>query len=77
MFREVASNKQTVQRNLVCEQVDTKGRRLSYDETAGVVILDKHTGTIDASHTSATASQMTQTAILRFEICKNHYESSL
>ncbi|WP_411342574.1 DUF6744 family protein [Paenibacillus sp. WLX1005] len=66
MLREVGSNKQT----------DTKGRRLSYDETAGVVILDKHNGTIDASHTSATASQMTQTAILRFEICKNHYEST-
>ncbi|WIM38492.1 hypothetical protein PO903_17835 [Paenibacillus sp. PK4536] len=76
MFREVASNKQSVQRNLVCETVDTKGRRLSYNETAGVVVLDKNTGTIDTSHTSPTASQMTQNVILRFDICKNHYEST-
>ncbi|WP_411347037.1 DUF6744 family protein [Paenibacillus sp. WLX2291] len=76
MFREVTSNKQTVQRNLVCETVDTKGRRLSYDGTAGVVVLDKHTGMIDTSHTSPTASQMTQNVISRFDICKNHYEST-
>ncbi|GGI98201.1 DUF6744 family protein [Paenibacillus hunanensis] len=76
MFREVTSNKQTVQRNLVCETVDTKGRRLDYDGAAGIVILDKNTDTIDTSHTSPIASQMVQNAVLRFDICKNHYEST-
>lgn len=76
LFREVASDKLGVQRNLVRETVDTRGKRLDYEGAAGTVLLDKKQGVASSSHTSAMAEQLVQNAVIRFDIYKNNYGSN-
>lgn len=76
MFREVTSDKRIVQRNLVCETVDTRGKRLNYDGASGTAVLDKKEGCMEISHSTPLAEQLIQNALLRFDIYRNHYGSS-
>ncbi|MFK4472596.1 hypothetical protein ABH897_002320 [Paenibacillus sp. RC73] len=76
LFREVASDKFSVQRNLVCETVDTRGKRLDYEGTAGTVVLDKKLVQVNVSHTTAMAEQLVQNAVIRFDVYKNNYGSN-
>ncbi|WP_059051420.1 DUF6744 family protein [Paenibacillus senegalimassiliensis] len=73
MFREVASTSTFVQRNLVCETKDTKGRRLNYVSDAGALVLDRKTGTVESSFVSSMAQQLVNNAALQFDIYRNNY----
>ncbi|MBY9079525.1 hypothetical protein KIH86_27470 [Paenibacillus sp. HN-1] len=73
MYREVASTNEFVQRNLVCETKDTKGRRLDYHSDAGSVVLDRKTGKVDTGFVTATAQQLVSSAAQRFEIYRQNY----
>ncbi|MGE7920697.1 DUF6744 family protein [Viridibacillus sp. NPDC093762] len=46
IIREVYSDKDMIQRNIVVETVDQNGKRLDYDSQSGVVRLDKATKTL-------------------------------
>ena len=76
MFREVASTSAFVQRNLVCETVDTKGRRLNYIPDVGSLVLDRKTEKVDASYVSSMAQQLVSNAALQFDIFRNNYGST-
>ncbi|MDY7989888.1 DUF6744 family protein [Paenibacillus polymyxa] len=73
MYREVASTHDFVQRNLVCETKDTKGRRLNYHSDAGSVVLDRKTGKVDTGYVTAIAQQLVSSAAQRFDIYRQHY----
>ncbi|QQZ58960.1 hypothetical protein JI735_19730 [Paenibacillus sonchi] len=73
MYREVVSTHEFVQRNLVCETKDTKGRRLNYHSDAGSVVLDRKTGQVDTGYVTATAEQLVRSAAQRFDIYRQHY----
>lgn len=76
MFREVASTSTFVQRNLVCETKDTKGRRLKYVPDVGALVLDRKTETVETSYISSMAEQLVNNAALQFEIYRNNYGST-
>lgn len=76
MFREVASTSAFVQRNLVCETKDTKGRRLNYIPDAGALVLDRKVGKVETSYVSAMAQQLVDNAAIQFEIYRNNYGST-
>lgn len=76
MFREVASTSAFVQRNLVCETKDTKGRRLNYVPDAGAIVLDRKTEKVETSYISSMAQQLVNNAALQFDIYKNNYGST-
>ncbi|MFJ2043909.1 DUF6744 family protein [Paenibacillus taichungensis] len=76
MFREVASTSAFVQRNLVCETVDTKGRRLNYIPDVGSLVLDRKTEKVDVSYVSSMAQQLVSNAALQFDIFRNNYGST-
>lgn len=76
MYREVASDKVMVERHLVCETVDTKGRRLDYRKVAALV-LDKKNGQIDCTSQTPLADQLAQEAVIRFHIYREHYSGSV
>ena len=76
MFREVASTSAFVQRNLVCETKDTKGRRLKYVPDVGALVLDRKTETVETSYVSSMAQQLVNNAALQFEIYRNNYGST-
>ncbi|WP_068786867.1 DUF6744 family protein [Paenibacillus phocaensis] len=76
MFREVASTSTFVQRNLVCETKDTKGRRLKYVPDVGALVLDRKTETVETSYISSMAQQLVNNAALQFEIYRNNYGST-
>lgn len=73
MFREVASTNEFVQRNLVCETKDTKGRRLNYHSDAGSVVLDRKTGKVDTGYVTSIAQQLVSSAAQRFDIYRQNY----
>jgi hypothetical protein len=76
LCREVSSDKSLVQRNIVCETVDTKGKRLDYQGEAAVLVLDKKAGIVTVSSSSATADQIAREAASRFHLFCEHYSSS-
>ncbi|MBO8172259.1 MAG: hypothetical protein H0Z33_10245 [Bacillaceae bacterium] len=69
--REVYSDKVMIQRNIVCEVVDQKGKRLDDDGQAAIMILDKTTDTVNIKGSSKVA----QEAKKLFHIYKNHYSA--
>ncbi|MNW45988.1 hypothetical protein D3C74_232650 [compost metagenome] len=76
MFREVASTSAFVQRNLVCEMKDTKGRRLNYVPDAGALVLDRKTEKVETSFVSSMSQQLVNNAALQFDIYRNNYGST-
>lgn len=77
LCREVASDKLIVQRNIVCETVDTKGKRLNYEGEAAVLILDKKNGQISINASTSTANQIAQEANIRFQIYRENYSGAI
>jgi hypothetical protein len=73
LFREVASDTKTVQRNIIRETVDQKGRRLDYDGNAAVLILDKQSEKVNISATCPVAERLAIDAATKFDIYKEHY----
>ncbi len=77
LCREVASDQTMVQRNIVCETVDTKGKRLDYQQDAAVLVLDKKSAQISITSSTPSAHQMAQEAAHRFDIFREHYSGSV
>lgn len=75
LIREVAADASIVQRNIVCETVDRHGRRLNYDPSAAILVLDKKSGLVDVTTFSNTAEELAQEAINQFQLHLNHYNS--
>lgn len=75
LVREVYSDKDMIQRNIVCEVVDQKGKRLDYDGQAAIMILDKTTDTINIKGSSKVAQELAQEAKKLFHIYKNNYSA--
>lgn len=73
LFREVSSDSKQVQRNIVRETVDQKGRKLDYDGSAAVLVLDKGSDTVKISATCPVAERLAHDALTKFDIYKNHY----
>ncbi|WP_027092663.1 DUF6744 family protein [Cohnella thermotolerans] len=75
LFREVSSDNSMIQRNIVCETVDQKGRRLAYDGNAATLVLDKTSANVTVSATSPLAAELARDAVTKFEIYRNNYGS--
>lgn len=73
LFREVASDAKSVQRNIIRETVDQKGRRLDYDGSAAVLILDKQSENVNISATCPVAERLARDAVTKFDIYKTNY----
>lgn len=74
-FREVVSDNQIVQRNLICETVNKKDKKLTYQSEVAVLTLDRSTNLVSYSSTSAMADELAKDAAAQFEIYKFHYGS--
>lgn len=74
MVRDVYADNHTAVRHIVKEQVDSKGKRLSYYENEAVLTLDKKAETMSCSADSSSYSwELCQEAMRLFEIFKNHH----
>jgi len=78
LVREVYSDQKMVQRNIVRETVDQKGKRLSYDGQAAILILDKETKGIGIVSQNAKAGELAREADKLFRIyCSNYSAQTL
>lgn len=76
LFREVSSDRQMIQRNIIVETVDGRGKRLNYDPIAATLVLDKLNATITISHTNVLAGQLALEAKSKFDIYRENYGST-
>lgn len=74
LVREVASDKTAVQRNIVKETVDSKGKRLSYSEKEAILILDKEDGLMKIAHTTEDGRLLAMEALQHFDVFKNAHD---
>lgn len=75
LVREVYYDKDMVQRNVVVETVDQKGKRLNYDSQAAVITLDKKTQNISVVSTNPTAEELAREAEQRFYLYRDHHSA--
>lgn len=74
-FREVVSDNQMVQRNLICETVNKKDRKLTYQSEVAVLVLDRNTNLVSYSSTTTMADELAKNAVAQFDIYKYNYGS--
>lgn len=75
LVREVYSDKEMIQRNIVVETVDQKGKRLDYNSEATVLKLDKKTENFSVVSSSQTAEELAREAEQRFYLYRDHHSS--
>jgi len=75
LVREVFSDKQAVQRNLVVETVDQNGKRLSYNSKAGVITLDKKNNSVTFLSDDTSINEVCVQIEQKFNIYKDHYSA--
>ncbi|CAI8947027.1 Bro-N domain-containing protein [Brevibacillus sp. IT-7CA2] len=75
LIREVAHDSEMVQRNIVCETVDRNGRRLNYESSSAILVLNRKTGVIDVTGFDPIAEELAQEAVNRFSQFLNNYNS--
>lgn len=75
IIREVYSDKEMVQRNIVCETVDQKGKRLAYDSEAAVIKMDKKNDGITVAYSDDFTKGLCEEIERRFNIYKDHYSA--
>ena len=75
LIREVYSDKDMVQRNIVIETVDQNGKRLSYESKAGIITLDKEKSTMSLDADKLIIREIYQEAERKFVTYKNHYSA--
>lgn len=75
LVREVFSDKETVQRNIVVETVDQSGKRLDYDSQAGIITLDKKNDSLTFVTTDSTTEELCRLAEDNFNLYKQYYSS--
>jgi hypothetical protein len=77
LVREISSDKKHVQRNIVLEVVDVKGRRLHYEPEEAIMVLDKKTGTImtHVKNQNSLAAELANQASDLFNTFKDHHDA--
>ncbi len=75
LTREVYSDSDTVQRNIVMETVDQQGKRLDYNSESCIITLDKKAENITIFHNDPLAEEMAKEAERRFKIYRSNYSS--
>ncbi|WP_047981734.1 DUF6744 family protein [Ornithinibacillus contaminans] len=77
LTREVYSDTEMIQRNVVIETVDQSGKRLEYNSNAAVIKLDKNDGSIkvEVQEGQEQAEQLAREAEERFEKYSTYYAS--
>jgi hypothetical protein len=77
LVREISSDKKHVQRNIVLEVVDVKGRRLHYEPEEAILVLDKKTGTIitHIKNPGSLAAELANQASDLFNTFKDHHDA--
>lgn len=75
LVREVASEPHEVQRNLVRETVDARGRRLAYEPEEGVLVLDRRQSRITARAATEEARRLCREAVDLYEIHRTHHDA--
>lgn len=75
LIREVYSDKKMIQRNIVCETVDQKGKRLHYDGKAAVLRLDKENYQIESFSNDPTAEELVNEARKLYQLYSNHHSA--
>ncbi len=73
LIREVYSDKELIQRNMVIETVDQHGKRLSYDSKAGIITLDKKNNRLTFTVENSMAQELSQEVERKFVIYRSHY----
>ncbi|NHN34818.1 DUF6744 family protein [Paenibacillus agricola] len=68
--REVACNLDGIIRHIVCETVDTKGKRLKYEEDAAILILERKSEIVKYYGMNAYAKALAKQAAIEFELYK-------
>lgn len=75
LIREVYSDRNMVQRNIVCETVDQKGRRLNYDGQAAILRLDKENYRMEITAQDVSAHELAKEAESLFALYSHHYSA--
>ncbi|QZT33660.1 hypothetical protein HUR95_15750 [Caldalkalibacillus thermarum TA2.A1] len=73
LVREVYSDKKMVQRNIVVETVDQKGKRLDYEGQAALLVLDKEADQLKVGVVLPEVEELAQEASRLYDIYKRHY----
>ncbi|GGK22471.1 hypothetical protein GCM10010965_14240 [Caldalkalibacillus thermarum] len=73
LIREVYSDKKMVQRNIVVETVDQKGKRLDYEGQAALLVLDKEADQLKVGVVLPEVEELAQEASRLYDIYKSHY----
>ncbi|MEC1158720.1 DUF6744 family protein [Cytobacillus horneckiae] len=79
LTREVYSDKNMIQRNIVVEKVDQSGKRLEYNPTASIILLNKKDSTISISvedgEQETAAQALAEDAVKRYHKYSKFYGS--
>src|SRR5690554_748896 len=73
LVREVFSDKDYIQRNIVVEIVDQNGKTLDYKPQSAVITLDKSHGNVTVVTEDGTAKALAEDARDKFSIYSNYY----
>jgi len=73
LMREIYSDNEIVQRNIVVETVDQKDKKLGYETQSGVIKLDKKNGTFSYEATDSEILEMCKEAEQKFYLYRDHY----
>lgn len=75
LVREVYSDRNAIQRNLVLETVDQNGKRLSYNPKSAVITLKKDTNTVAYVTDDSQLQEICMEAQKKFDMYKEHYSA--
>lgn len=75
LIREVFSDKDQIQRNIVVETVDQTGKRLDYDSQAGVITPNKKDDSLTFVTSNDMARELSEEAEKKFKVYKDYYSA--
>lgn len=75
LVREVYSDQEMIQRNIVVETVDQNDKKLGYQTQSGVIRLDKKNATISFETSSVEIKELCREAEQKFYLYRDHYSA--
>lgn len=75
LVRDVFSDKDHVQRNIVIEKADKQGKRLDYNSQAAILLLDKKSATMSSQIFDSQVQELSRESEESFKIYKNNYSA--
>lgn len=75
LIREVYSDSQFIQRNIVVETVDQNNRKLGYETKKGIIRLDRKNGSLLFETDDIDVQELCHKAEKRFYLYRDHYSS--